>query len=52
LPEQDSKLSEVVIIKNREILDLVSLFEDAYGVSHTLLDNRMQLKGDERLTSD
>ena len=52
LPEEDSHLSEVVIIKNREVLDLVSLFEDAYGTSHSVLDNRMHQKGDQRLADD
>jgi len=41
LPEEGSAMAEVVIIKNRETLDLVSLFEDAYGASHQLLERRL-----------
>jgi hypothetical protein len=39
----------MVIIKSKEILDLISLFEDAYGSSHSLLETKIQEKGDVRL---
>lgn len=29
----DETLQDFVIIKNKEVLDLVNLFEDAYGTS-------------------
>lgn len=41
---------DVVIIKNLEILDLVSLFEDAYGTSHAVIEERLNRKGHERLS--
>ena len=39
--EDQALFDGVVIIKNKEILELVSLFEDAYGTSHHVLEERM-----------
>jgi guanylate kinase len=38
-----------MIIKNAEILELVSLFEDAYGAPHSKLEEKLQERGGERL---
>ena len=41
-----------MIIKNQEILELVSLFEDAYGAAHSKLEEKIYEKGGERLNED
>ena len=45
-------MQDLVIIKNQEILDLVSLFEDTYGTAHSIIEQKIQELGGERLSSE
>jgi hypothetical protein len=48
----DLTMQDIVIIKNKEILDLVSLFEDTYGTAHSIIEQKIQERGGERLSSE
>ncbi len=45
-------MQDIVIIKNQEILDLVGLFEDTYGTAHSIIEQKIQERGGERLSSE
>jgi hypothetical protein len=49
---EDLTMQDIVIIKNKEILDLVSLFEDTYGTAHSIIEQKIQERGGERLSSE